>query len=69
MPTVKLPNYLFRNSGNGLFDNKTEEWGLDKPIISSGAAYADLDNDGDMDLIVNNTNDHASVYENNSRAT
>ncbi len=68
MPTVKLPNYLFRNSGDGLFDNKTEEWGLGKPIISSGAAYADLDNDGDMDLIVNNTNDHASVYENNSLA-
>ncbi|MEP7374297.1 MAG: VCBS repeat-containing protein [Chitinophagaceae bacterium] len=67
MPTIKIPNYLFKNSGNGLFDNKTKQWGLDKPAISSGAAYADLDNDGDMDLVVNNTNDYASIYKNNSR--
>lgn len=66
MPTIKIPNYIFKNNGSGLFDNTTKQWGLDKPIISSGAAYADLDNDGDMDLVVNNTNDYASVYENNS---
>jgi hypothetical protein len=66
MPTIEIPNYIFKNSGSGLFDNKTKQWGLNKPIISSGAAYADLDNDGDMDLIVNNTNDYATVYENNS---
>jgi len=66
MPTIKIPNYIFENSGNGLFANTTKEWGLGKPVISSGAAYADLDNDGDMDLIVNNTNDYASVYQNNS---
>ncbi len=66
MPTIKISNYIFKNSGSGLFENKVKEWGLDKPVISSGAAYADLDNDGDMDLIVNNTNDYASVYENNS---
>ena len=67
MPTIKIPNYLFKNSGSGLFDNKTKQWGLGKPAISSGAAYADLDNDGDMDLVVNNTNDYASIYKNNSR--
>lgn len=66
MPTIVMPNYIFRNAGNDRFTNKNIEWGLDKKGISSGAAYADLDNDGDMDLIVNNTNDYASVYKNNS---
>ncbi len=66
MPTIKIPNYIFKNNGNGLFDNKTKEWGLNKPNVSSGAAYADLDNDGDMDIVINNTNDPASVYKNNS---
>lgn len=69
MPTLKIPNYIFKNSANGRFENKTKEWGLDRPILSYGAAYADLDNDGDMDLVVNNTNDYASIYQNNSRAT
>lgn len=66
MPTVKIPNYLFHNDSSGGFNNHTKEWGLDKPLVSSGAAYADLDNDGDMDLVVNNSNDYASVYENNT---
>jgi len=66
MPTIKIPNYIFKNDGNGGFDNKTNEWGLSKPVISAGAAYADLDNDGDMDIVINN-NDYASVYKNNSR--
>ncbi len=69
VPTLKIPNYIFKNSGNGRFENKTEEWGLAKPILSYGAAYADLDNDGDMDLVVNNTEDYASIYRNNSRET
>lgn len=67
MPTIKIPNYIFGNTNNGSFENRTAEWGLDKPVISSGAAYADLDNDGDMDLVISNTNDYASVYENNAR--
>ena len=66
MPTIVMPNYAFRNMGNTRFENKNVDWGLDKSGISAGAAYADLDNDGDMDLIVNNTNDYASIYRNNS---
>jgi hypothetical protein len=69
VPTVKIPNYVFRNNGNGVFENKTIEWGLNKPLLSYGAAYADLDNDGAMDLVVNHTNDYASIYKNNSRTT
>ena len=66
MPTIMMPNYVFRNNGNDRFDKVNSEWGLDQKGISSGAAYVDLDNDGDMDLIVNNTNDYAGVYKNNS---
>ena len=58
VPTLKIPNYIFKNSGNGRFENKTKEWGLDRPVLSYGAAYADLDNDGDMDFVVNHTNDY-----------
>src|SRR6201999_2524295 len=45
--------------------NKT--WGLDQKTVSAGAAYADLDNDGAMDLVINNTNDYAGIYKNNAR--
>ncbi len=64
IPEVKLHNYAFRNKGNCNFNNVTDSWGLDKPSFSNGAAYADLDNDGDLDMIVNNINDEASLYEN-----
>jgi hypothetical protein len=66
MPSVKLPNYIYENKGRGLFEKKTDEWGLSQPGISSGAAYADLDNDGDMDIVVNNINEEAFIYENNT---
>ncbi|MEJ7692796.1 VCBS repeat-containing protein, partial [Daejeonella sp.] len=66
MPTIVMPNYIFQNAGGDRFTNKNIEWGLEKKGISAGAAYADLDNDGDMDLIVSNTNDFAGVYKNNS---
>ena len=64
IPQVKLTNYAFRNNGNLTFTNVTKDWGITKPTFSNGAAYADLDNDGDMDMIVNNINDEASIYEN-----
>ena len=66
MPTLKIPNYMFKNNGDGTFKNSTKDWGFDLPILSYGAAYADLDNDGDMDLVVNNTDDYASIYKNNA---
>lgn len=67
VPPTILRNYLFRNNGDLTFSNVSAEWGFSKETLSNGAAYADLDNDGDMDLIVNNINDYAFVYRNNSR--
>ena len=64
MPSIKISNYMFQNKGELLFDNVTEEWGLDNPSLSNGAAYSDLDNDGDLDIIINNINEVASIYEN-----
>ena len=64
IPKVKLPNYAFHNTGNLVFDNVTDKWGLAMPSFSNGAVYADLDNDGDLDMIVNNINDKAFIYEN-----
>ncbi len=67
IPEVKLHSYAFRNNGNLTFDDVSESWGLTTPRFSNGAAYADLDNDGDLDFIVNNINDEASVYRNTER--
>ncbi|ULQ58115.1 VCBS repeat-containing protein [Flavihumibacter rivuli] len=64
IPEVKLTNYAFRNKGNCQFADVTSDWGLTEPTFSSGAAYGDLDNDGDLDLVINNTNQPAMVYEN-----
>jgi len=64
LPIVKLHNYGFRNTGGILFKNTTDAWGLTRPSFSNGAAYADLDNDGDLDLVINNINEPAMVYEN-----
>jgi len=66
VPEVKLHNYAYRNNADLTFSDVTEKWGLATPTFSNGAAYADLDNDGDLDLIMNNINDEASLYRNNS---
>jgi len=66
MPSTKLSNYLFRNDHNLGFQNVTAAWGIDEPGFHDGAAYVDLDNDGDLDLVVNNLNGEATVYENHT---
>ncbi len=72
IPVVKISNYAYRNNGGNTgeeltFTDKTEEWGLKIPSFSNGAAYSDLDNDGDLDIVVNNINDPAFIYENQLR--
>ena len=66
MPVVPVPNYAFNNNKDLTFDNKADEWGLGELSLSNGAAYGDLDNDGDLDLVVNNVNMESFVYQNNS---
>jgi len=66
IPIVKVPNYAFENMGNYQFANHTKEWGMDIPSFSNGAAFADLDNDGDLDYVTNNINDPAFIYRNNT---
>ncbi len=67
IPRTPLPNSVFRNEGNLKFAEVASAWGMAQPSFSNGAAYADLDNDGDLDLIVNNENGPSFTYKNNSR--
>lgn len=64
MPASEFRSYLFRNRGDLTFEPVTELWGISRPSLSNGAAYADLDADGDLDLIVNNINQPAFLYRN-----
>lgn len=64
IPEKKTANYFFRNSKNNQFENVTEAWSSKNLSFSNGACYADLDNDGDLDLIVNNVNEPAFILEN-----
>ncbi|HET8737309.1 MAG TPA: VCBS repeat-containing protein, partial [Pricia sp.] len=64
IPEIKIPNFMFQNKGNYQFEDVTEDWGLNFPTYSNGAAYGDLDRDGDLDLVVNNINDQALLLEN-----
>ena len=63
-PIDKLPNYIFKNNGDLTFTKKIEEWGFSELTLSNGASYADLDNDGDLDLVVNNVDDKVGLYRN-----
>jgi len=63
-PSVKISNYVYRNEGNLEFSKQSSNWGFDKPSWSQGAAYADFDNDGDLDIVVNNMNMEAGLYRN-----
>ncbi|MGB5393961.1 MAG: VCBS repeat-containing protein [Lutimonas sp.] len=64
MPSNPIPNYILKNNGDLTFSNVADKWGMDMPSFSNGASYGDLDNDGDLDLIVNNVNHKSFVFEN-----
>ncbi|MEO6731697.1 MAG: VCBS repeat-containing protein [Ferruginibacter sp.] len=67
IPEIKLASYAFKNTDGIRFSNITDKWGLTTPGFSNGAAYADFDNDGDMDMVVNTIDDEAFVYKNTLR--
>lgn len=66
MPQNKLANYLFKNNDDLQFTNKAADWGISEKEVSNTSAYSDLDNDGDLDLVISNLNAPVSVYRNNS---
>ncbi|MEQ8518550.1 MAG: VCBS repeat-containing protein [Cytophagales bacterium] len=66
MPSQKIPNYIYRNNGDLTFEKKIKDWSFETPSFSNGASYADLDNDGDLDLVINNIDDAAFIYRNNT---
>ncbi len=66
IPPTIINNFMFRNNGDLTFQNVSDDWGFNKKTLSNGAAYADLDNDGDMDIVINNINEYAFIYRNNA---
>lgn len=64
MPSTPIDNYAFKNNGDLTFSNVIYDWGFNEPSFSNGAAYGDLDNDGDLDLVINNVNQPALIYRN-----
>ena len=64
LPEIKTHNYIYQNTGTFPFTDQSTNWGFDRPSYSNGAAYADLDNDGDLDLVINNIDETAFVYQN-----
>jgi hypothetical protein len=67
LPGIKLHNYMYRNAGDLTFTDESTAWGLSMPTYSNGAAFGDLDNDGDLDLVTNNIDEVASVWESHVR--
>jgi len=65
-PSNPLPNYIYKNKNGYEFENVTKKWGFDMPSFSHGLSYADLDNDGDLDIVSNNMETEASIYKNNT---
>jgi hypothetical protein len=63
-PSTPVPNYAFRNNGDMTFSNKSLPWGFGEPTLTNGISCSDLDNDGDLDLVVSNVNKTSAVYEN-----
>lgn len=69
MPSTPTHHYIFKNNGDLTFSNEVKNWGFEKSTVASGAVYVDLDNDGDLDLVTNNTNEPAHVYKNTQQET
>ena len=69
MPSKPVSNAAFKNLGDFQFEDVAKKWGLEQPSFSNGSAYGDLDNDGDLDLVVNNINSEAFIYENTTDTT
>ncbi|WP_335682118.1 VCBS repeat-containing protein [Polaribacter sp. SA4-12] len=66
IPSEKIDNFIFKNNGNLNFEKANKKWGIEFKGFSTGAVYADLDNDGDLEIITNNIDDYAAVFENKS---
>jgi len=67
MPQIRIPNYAYQNNGDLTFTNRAEDWGLADPGFSNGTAYVDLNNNGALDLVINNINEPAGIYRNHAR--
>ncbi|HLP72402.1 MAG TPA: VCBS repeat-containing protein [Bacteroidales bacterium] len=63
-PSTPVKNYVFKNNGDFTFTNKTDSWGFGEMTMSNGISYGDFDNDGDLDLVINNANELSYLYEN-----
>ncbi|UII80357.1 VCBS repeat-containing protein [Flagellimonas sp. CMM7] len=68
-PSEKIDNFVFKNNGDLTFERKNKDWGIQYKGFSNGSVYVDLDNDGDLEIVTNNIDDYASIFENKSSET